>query len=119
MKAEIPEEGEGGVEGGREKRDEQMCRSFLLIKRLILINTGSREGERKGGREDVPLCFKFLSVLANTIAALASWALVTQALLPFTIYSSPFSTAVVLVAPASLPLPGSDRQKQPIWAPEA
>ena len=52
MKAEMPEEGEGGMEGGREKRDEHMCRSFLLIERLILINTGSREGERKGGRKD-------------------------------------------------------------------
>jgi hypothetical protein len=62
----------------------------------------------------LPLCFKLLSVVAKTMAALASWALVIQALLPFKTYSSPSNTAVVLAAPASLPLPGSDRPKHPI-----
>lgn len=36
-----------------------------------------------------PLCLRDLSVVANTIAALASCALVIQAFVPFNTYSSP------------------------------
>jgi hypothetical protein len=53
----------------------------------------------------MPLCLRLLSVVANTTAQSASCALVIQALVPFSTHSSPLSTAVVLAAPASLPLP--------------
>jgi len=48
------------------------------------------------------------------MAAPASCALVIQALVPLIIQSSPSLVAVVEAAPASLPLPGSLRPKQPI-----
>ena len=64
-----------------------------------------------------PLCT--LSVVANTTAASASWALVIHAFVPFNNHVSPLSTAVVLAAPASLPLPGSDSPKHPNFSPDA
>lgn len=68
-------------------------------------------------KADIPLCFKLLSVVAKTIAALLSYPFVIQHLVPFRIHLSPPSLAVVEAAPASEPLPGSDRAKQPIGSP--
>mmetsp|Transcript_54463 Transcript_54463/g.60877 ORF Transcript_54463/g.60877 Transcript_54463/m.60877 type:complete len:253 (+) Transcript_54463:1265-2023(+) len=63
---------------------------------------------------EIPLCLRLLSVVANTTAASASYALVIQALVPLIIQSSPSFVAVVEAAPASDPFPGSLRQKHPI-----
>ncbi len=51
------------------------------------------------------LCFKLLSVVANTTVAEASQQLVIQALVPFRTHSSPSCRACVDAAPASLPFP--------------
>lgn len=59
---------------------------------------------------------RLLSVVANTTAALASYAFVIQAFVPLIIQSSPSLVAVVDAAPASLPFPGSDSPKQPIFS---
>lgn len=53
------------------------------------------------------------SVVANTTAQSASWALVIQALVPLSTHSLPSLVAVVAAAPASLPLPGSLKPKHP------
>ena len=54
----------------------------------------------------IPLCFKLLSVVAKTTEPLASAEFVIHILVPFMEYfPSPFLTAVVAAAPASLPLP--------------
>lgn len=66
-----------------------------------------------------PLCFKLLSVVANTTPYFASHELVIHALLPFSTKWSSFSTATVDAAPASLPFPGSDSMKQPRTSPDA
>ena len=65
---------------------------------------------------EMPLCFLLLSVVANTMAALASCALVIQAFVPEMVYDFPSDESVAFVeaAPASLPFPGSDKPKQPI-----
>lgn len=47
----------------------------------------------------------FRSVLANTMTALASWAFVTHALVPFSIHPLVVEAAVVFRLAASLPLP--------------
>lgn len=65
----------------------------------------------------IPLFCRDLSVLANTTVAEASQELVIQALVPLRTHESPSSRAVVEAAPASLPLPGSLRAKQPILSP--
>ena len=49
----------------------------------------------------------------------ASPAFVIKILPPFTIYSSPFLTALVFVDPASLPASGSVRPKAPKVFPDA
>ena len=53
----------------------------------------------------IPLCFLLLSVVAKTTVASDSKPFVIHAFVPFKTYSLSFSTAVVLAAPASLPLP--------------
>lgn len=53
----------------------------------------------------IPLCFRLLSVVANTTVASDSNPFVIQALVPFKIKPSLCSTPVVLAAPASLPFP--------------
>ena len=58
-------------------------------------------------KQEIPLCLSVLSVVAKTTPNDASFELVIHALLPFSIQWSPSSLAVVLAAPASLPLPGS------------
>lgn len=62
------------------------------------------------------LCFRDLSVVANTTVAEASQALVIQALVPFRTHSSPSRRATVDAAPASLPFPeqGSTKTIQAI-----
>ena len=55
--------------------------------------------------------------LENALRSLRYETGLTQALVPFMMYLSPSSFAVVEAAPASLPFPGSDRQKQPIFSP--
>lgn len=61
------------------------------------------------------MCLSFLSVVANTTAADASQLLVIQALVPFRTHSSPSCRATVEAAPASLPLPGGESERnQPI-----
>lgn len=66
---------------------------------------------------EMPLCFSCLSVVANTTDDSLSKPLVIQHLVPF-IFQEPFSSlAVVDAAPASEPLPGSDKAKQPIFLP--
>ena len=77
---------------------------------------GASVGTRKAER---PLCFIALSVVAITMAACASCALVIHALVPLITHSLPSSTAVVLAAAASEPLPGSDSPKHPSFCPEA
>ena len=62
---------------------------------------------------DMPLCFRFLSVVARTMAASLSKPLVIHDLVPFRIQSEPSDLAVVEAAPASEPFPGSERAKQP------
>lgn len=57
------------------------------------------------------LCFRDLSVVANTTVAEASQALVIQALVPFRTHSSPSSRATVEAAPASLPFPEAGTSK--------
>lgn len=57
------------------------------------------------------LCFRALSVVANTTAAEASQALVIQALVPFRTHSSPSRRATVVAAPASLPFPAQGSTK--------
>lgn len=69
-------------------------------------------------KADIPLCFKLLSVVAKTIVALLSYPFVIQHFVPFKIHLSPASLAMVEAAPASEPLPGSDKAKQPIGSPE-
>lgn len=49
-------------------------------------------------RTHAPLCLSDLSVVAKTTAALASCALVIQALLPFSTYSSPVGSGVKMLA---------------------
>jgi len=53
-------------------------------------------------KADICLCFFCLSVVAKTIVALDSYALVIQALAPFITHSGPssLSVAVVVAAPA-------------------
>ena len=68
---------------------------------------------------EMPRCLRDLSVVAKTTAASASWAFVIQALVPLRTHASPSSRAVVDAAPASLPLPGSLRPKQPSFSPAA
>lgn len=58
------------------------------------------------------LCFRDLSVVANTTVAEASQALVIQALVPFRTHSSPSRRATVEAAPASLPFPEQSSSKQ-------
>mmetsp|Transcript_1555 Transcript_1555/g.2199 ORF Transcript_1555/g.2199 Transcript_1555/m.2199 type:complete len:215 (+) Transcript_1555:234-878(+) len=62
---------------------------------------------------EIPLCLSDLSVVANTIAADASYALVIHPFVPLITHSSPSKVAVVEAAPASLPFPGSLKPKQP------
>mmetsp|Transcript_25736 Transcript_25736/g.75425 ORF Transcript_25736/g.75425 Transcript_25736/m.75425 type:complete len:208 (-) Transcript_25736:326-949(-) len=81
------------------------------------LKPGASQGTRKAL---IPLCFLLLSVVAKTIAAEASWALVIHALVPLRKkWSGPSSTAVVEAAPASEPFPGSERPKQPSFSPLA
>ena len=58
-------------------------------------------------KQEMPLCLSDLSVVAKTTPYDASFEFVIHAVLPFNIQWSPSSFAVVLAAPASLPLPGS------------
>ena len=58
------------------------------------------------------LCLSFLSVVAKTTVAEASQLLVIQALVPFSTHSSPSCWASVDAAPASLPLPGAERDER-------
>lgn len=74
------------------------------------IGFGTRKAE-------IPLCFKLLSVVAKTTDAVLSYPFVIQHLVPFKIHLSPPSLAVVDAAPASDPLPGSERAKQPTVSP--
>lgn len=67
---------------------------------------------------EIPLCFKLLSVVAKTTAALLSKPFVIQHFVPFKIHLSPLSFAVVEAAPASDPFPGSDSAKHPMVSPE-
>src|SRR5689334_10083323 len=55
------------------------------------------------------------SVLARATNQRATFALVIQAFSPFSTQESPSRVAVVFIAPASLPDPGSVRQKPPMW----
>lgn len=64
---------------------------------------------------DMPLCLRLLSVVAITIPASLSYPLVIQDFVPFKTYSLPSNLAVVEAAPASDPLPGSDKAKQPTF----
>lgn len=70
-------------------------------------------------KAEMPLCFKLLSVVAMTIAALLSYPLVIQHLVPFNSQRSPFNFAAVEAAPASDPFPGSERAKLPILEPKS
>mmetsp|Transcript_16049 Transcript_16049/g.53941 ORF Transcript_16049/g.53941 Transcript_16049/m.53941 type:complete len:234 (+) Transcript_16049:458-1159(+) len=80
------------------------------------LNPGASVGTRKAL---MPLCFLALSVVANTMAAEASCALVIHALVPLSTKSEPSAVAVVDAAPASEPLPGSESPKQPTFSPAA
>jgi hypothetical protein len=58
-----------------------------------------------------------LSVVAKRTNPLAWWELEIQALVPFKTKLSPSLCAIADAAPASLPFPGSDKQKAPIFSP--
>jgi len=70
-------------------------------------------------KAESPLCLSDLSVVAITMAASASCALVIHAFVPSNTHSSPSSVAVVEAAAASEPLPGSESPKQPSFCPDA
>ncbi|KAH1002025.1 hypothetical protein HUJ05_008647 [Dendroctonus ponderosae] len=59
---------------------------------------------------EIPLCFRLLSVVANTTPASLSNAFVIHDFVPFRRKLSPSDLAVVEAAPASDPLPGSENR---------
>ncbi len=67
----------------------------------------------------IPSSFPSMMALAVTVMSPATPAFVVKILLPLITHSSPSRTAVVLVAPASLPASGSVSPKAPIISPEA
>src|ERR1043166_7094615 len=77
-----------------------------------LVEVGTRKAV-------MPLLPLLGSVIVNSTIASAFGPTVIQFLLPLMTYSSPFFTATVFWAAASLPASGSVRPKQPSFSPRA